>query len=251
MDKTWLTQYQNQFIDEVFEKNSHPEFMNNIDPIGKLNPREVMNVYQNDYFARLQDALGENYEAVWAVVGDEEFFKLGREYIEKNPSRAPDLTPYGENFPAFIKEHSLGEEFPFLPELAIFEREFWKLFHAAPFHSEFNFSTLTEDILGQSRFEFTENLRLFSWSLSLYDIWEQRHEGFNDGEFDFSAPQSIALYKTTDGVKAWNFNQASSEVLKNLISGKTVSESIEVADLVPQDLQLLFSFLSSEGVIAN
>ena len=69
----------------IISQKIDPQLLNGIIPGGNLSTQEALEVYLNGYPARLTDALGQVYEAVWPVLGDEEFFRVCREYILKYP----------------------------------------------------------------------------------------------------------------------------------------------------------------------
>ena len=93
---------------------------------GTLNPDDAITVYAQDYQARLRDALSQNYEATWLIMGDEEFFEYADIYIRKYPSHLSNLTNYGEEFPELL---GTNPELVDASKMAMFERAFWRAFH--------------------------------------------------------------------------------------------------------------------------
>ena len=78
-----MKKFQKNFVNGVVNGNLSEYLESKIIPVGSLNQKQVLQVYTNDYYARLTEALGESFEAIWAVLGDEEFFKVCHEYIKK------------------------------------------------------------------------------------------------------------------------------------------------------------------------
>ncbi|MFX5734457.1 DNA-binding domain-containing protein, partial [Acinetobacter baumannii] len=85
--------------------------------------------YRRGYRARLTEALGETYEAVWRVLGDEEFFSATRSFIAEEPSRSYNLSDYGQRFPDFLSAR-YQQEAGFLGHLAHLEWAFKSCFHS-------------------------------------------------------------------------------------------------------------------------
>ena len=59
-------------------------------------------IYRNAYYARLTEALQQDYEAIHVLLGDEEFEKLCRHYIDTYPSRSPSLRWFGQYMHDFV-----------------------------------------------------------------------------------------------------------------------------------------------------
>ncbi len=71
-------------------------------PSKTLTPKERMQAYQYAYFARLEDALTSDYEAVKHFLGDEEFEDISRRYFEQYPSKSYTLNVAGAHFSEFL-----------------------------------------------------------------------------------------------------------------------------------------------------
>jgi hypothetical protein len=86
--------------------------------------RERLAVYANAYFARIHDALREDYGALHAALGDGGFRDLARLYLMAHPPSAFSLRFAGEQLPAFLAG-PIGEPFlqrwPFAAALAALE----------------------------------------------------------------------------------------------------------------------------------
>ncbi|MDO8494631.1 MAG: DNA-binding domain-containing protein [Deltaproteobacteria bacterium] len=127
-----LADFQKRFVRSVLRSKSDPALAKTIRPGGTLpGPAAVLKVHREGYFARLTEQLGETYEAVWSVLGDQKFFQLCREYIRKHPSIFYNLSDYGAEFPLFLEKQKEAKKFPFLPDLALFEWGFKEVFHGA------------------------------------------------------------------------------------------------------------------------
>lgn len=79
------------------------------------------------YFARIRDALREDFPACCAVVGAEAFTALVRRYLSAHPPHRFSLRYAGEQLAAFLATDPLRHEYPYLADLARFE---WALIGA-------------------------------------------------------------------------------------------------------------------------
>jgi hypothetical protein len=90
-------------------------------PSKYLSPKERMQAYQYAYFARLEDALSGDYEAVKHFLGEDEFERISRLYFEHYPSKSYTLNVAGVHFPEFLTTiHHKKQDF--IVELARLEQ---------------------------------------------------------------------------------------------------------------------------------
>ncbi|WP_290736523.1 DNA-binding domain-containing protein [Halobacteriovorax sp. JY17] len=242
-----LKDFQEIFIKSVQSGDNSLEGL--IVPGGSLSKTEAVKVYSGDYYARLQDALGENYEAVWTVVGDDDFYSIGQEYIRKYPSELRDLTSYGEIFPDFLESLEIIDDYPFLRELALFEKEFWTIFHCERESFEVDWEKYLQDF-STLEFEFSKNLRIFKWNYRVNDIFQYRTTGFTDPDFDYDNPQSIMLYKGGANNTVKEITEENFLIIQELMNGKNLEEVIDTLDinLKEEDIQSTFSLLQQSRV---
>ncbi len=237
-----LREFQERFIHSVQGRGN--TILDYIAPGGKLTREDSISVYSSDYYARLQDALGENYEAVWAVVGDEEFYSLGQKYIRSHPSTLKDLTSYGNKFHDFLSKLEISKDYPFLVELAKFETEFWSVFHSKRESYIVNWQNYLEHFSGLS-FNFSNNFKIFSWDYQVYGVFECRSTGFGDISLDIEKPQSVMLYKKGKNNIVQEISQKSFSIIKCLMDGECLEQIIENTEIEidESDIQTTFSLL--------
>ena len=88
----------------------------------QLGPEERIDIYAHMYFARLLDALYEDFPRVAAFLGFERFRDLVGAYLKEHSSSHPSVRYIGRHFAAFLDTQAdIGEEFPFLADLARLE----------------------------------------------------------------------------------------------------------------------------------
>jgi hypothetical protein len=81
---------------------------------------ERLDVYANMYFFRLRDILAEDFEKVHDVIGDDRFHNLTTDYLLACTPNDPNIRNVGRRFPAFVADHALGQQIPWLGDLASF-----------------------------------------------------------------------------------------------------------------------------------
>lgn len=89
---------------------------------GALSREERIGIYARMYFARLLDALHEDFPRVAAYLGWERFQALVRAYLTAHPSTHPSVRNIGRCFADFLAvQAEIQAELPFLPDLARLE----------------------------------------------------------------------------------------------------------------------------------
>jgi hypothetical protein len=87
-----------------------------------------LDIYANMYFFRLLEVLRDDYAKVAGAVGDHAFHDLITDYLAACPPAHPSIAQAGARLPAFLQEHPLARERPWLPALARLERAHTELF---------------------------------------------------------------------------------------------------------------------------
>jgi len=112
--------------------NLQKEFQNYVFKRGERMEREVvgtrrasaktrLGIYSGAYRLRLLEALDTDYPALRALAGDDEFEKLGYDYIESHPSPYYNMRWYGGELAEFLKITPPYNKHPALSEMAAFE----------------------------------------------------------------------------------------------------------------------------------
>jgi hypothetical protein len=63
-----------------------------------------LNVYRQSYFARLIECVADDYPALQYMLGEDGFAELAQAYVEKYPSRNPNLNYYSRHLATFLRE---------------------------------------------------------------------------------------------------------------------------------------------------
>ncbi|MBJ7553754.1 DNA-binding domain-containing protein [Marinomonas spartinae] len=115
------------FKSALFSQDSR--FYNEI-KAGSLAEKETrLNVYRNNVFVSLIEALSDIFPVTHSVVGDDFFRAMARAYIVEHPPSSPILREYGQHFSDFIRGFEAANSLPFLADLAALERNLLTLTH--------------------------------------------------------------------------------------------------------------------------
>ena len=119
-----LHELQHGFVQAVFDKTdakkSRSDFNQTIIADGLSGERRLQ-VYSNNIYRGLTDALIAVYPVIYRLVGEEFFRYMGREYIVSHPSQSGDLHKFGDQLEAFIKDFEPASGLIYLPDVAKLE----------------------------------------------------------------------------------------------------------------------------------
>ncbi|MGE4107779.1 MAG: DNA-binding domain-containing protein [Bacteriovoracia bacterium] len=220
---------------------------------GTLELQEAVEVYSAGYPARLFEALGETYETIWKVLGDEDFQSLCMAYIEKHPSQYRNLSDYGDDFSDYIRDYFPEDKVrDLLVDLAKFEWTFKEGFHVK-FEKSFEFTSLKYINPIELQFQLLSSLSTLSLRFSVHKL--HGIEGDADRFLEIlslPSPVSLALIRSQNGVATKEISSPLLEFLQTL-----TSKSFNLDDLAsfcgfnPEKVQCLIREMASLGFLAH
>lgn len=232
-----LKEIQSKFIDRVYKGEESSSLEEIITPAGKLNHRESLEVYAEDYEVRMLEALKENYEKVAERIGAETFYMLYCDFKKSHKSHSYDLGRYGDEFPEFIRNHPISLKRPHLHLLAQMDLAFREIFH-----SLLEPGLTAEELQGTSEsstLEFLKNLKAFHAPVPLWKA-------------DYTNERSFFLFRTEEGVNYFPISKNQYTLFLNLQRGQPLSEAIgTLKDIAAEEVQELFEFLSVNRLIKS
>ena len=145
----------------------------NGDPV--LPAARRLDIYANMYFFRLLDALKEDFPTVRSVVGTDDFHNLITDYLLRHPPTHPSLRYAGQFLPGFVREHRLGQAWPFLGDLARFEWALADAFDAAdaPVLTPSTLAAVAPDAWAGLRFCLTPSVQLLALEWAVLESWQR------------------------------------------------------------------------------
>src|ERR1700720_2659506 len=95
----------------------------------RLSAEDRVDIYANMYFYRLLDVLKEDFPAMLRVLGDDNFHNLATGYLLEYPPTEPSVLHCGRHLAAYLHNHPLSKDAPYLTHLAALERAVVEVFH--------------------------------------------------------------------------------------------------------------------------
>lgn len=122
---TQISSLQSQFQNAILVLDD--EFEDKIVATERVGVKRRIGIYADAYRFRLIECLQDSYSALHTVLGDDEFERLCRSYIESFTPHHYSVRWYGDRLSKFLGEIAPYRDHPYLAELAEFE---WKLMDA-------------------------------------------------------------------------------------------------------------------------
>lgn len=88
-------------------------------------------VHRNNVVCSLVDALAETFPVVQALVGEDFFRAMAREFVAAHPPRTRVLAHYGDELAGFVERFAPARGLPWLADVARLEHARVRAFHAA------------------------------------------------------------------------------------------------------------------------
>lgn len=174
-----LRSLQRDFSRHVFGDESTDFFITHIKANG-LNPARRLNVYRNNAYANLSNALRTTYPVVGRLVGDGFFRYAVHHYVGQHPSCAGDLHQFGAAFANFLATFEPATGLPYLPDVARLEWAYKQAFYAAEAEL-FSFEALAKlppESYEELKFALDPAVRLLASKYPILRIWQVNQDGF-------------------------------------------------------------------------
>lgn len=187
-------------------------------------------VYNGGYLERLVEVLQGDFGAVQHGLGEPAFRALVARYLQRHPSRHPNLNQLGRAFPAFVRTQRTLPQRAFVAELAQLELAVSRAFDAA------EFTPLAADALaavppakrGAIRLAANPSLQLLAFRHPV-DVW---YQAWKEGApIAVPAPQRswLAVHRRDDRVWRHRLSQPQFAVLSALVDGQPLETALAKA----------------------
>ena len=198
-----------------------------------LTGKRRIQIYRNNLFVTLTDALRAVYPVVEKLVGDGFFRFAAHEFIHRYPSQHGNLHLFGHEFATFLSEFPAAEAHAYLPDVARLEWAQHEVYHAAE-HAPLEPQSLTA--IDPDRYEslcFTLHpaRRLLHSPYPVVRIWEVNQPDFDgDQTVDLSAPGDCVLVLRINGeIEFHTLVAAEHQFLAAISNGNTLGQAVAAA----------------------
>ena len=140
-----------------------------------------LNIYRNNVFTNLREALRALFPVIDKLVGAEFFNYTADEYIRRYPSPAGDLNQFGAHLAEFLIAFEPAAGLPYLPDVARLEWLAHKVYHAGE-HSGMaieQLATVAPERYGDLHFILNPACALLVSAYPVHRIWHVNQPGYD------------------------------------------------------------------------
>lgn len=203
---------------------------------------ERLDVYFNNVYDNLRDALRDVYPVVERLVGERFFSHAATQYIRQYPSTSGDVQQFGGSFPSFLAGFGPASSLIYLPDTARLEWAMHEVFHAAD-HTPLavdRLASVAEADCATLCFVINPACRLLASSFPVLRIWEvNQPSAASDQHVDANSGGDFLLIRRRRfAVEVQPLEQAAFTMLQSLSTGATVAQAYDDALLIDDGFQL-------------
>lgn len=250
-----LRELQAHFSANLFDADE-TDILGSILP-GPFEPGQRTQIYRNNVYTGLTNALRALYPVIESLVGEGFFLYACNQYITRFPSTSGDLHAYGSNFSRFLGEFEPAWGLPYLPDVAQLEWYYHEAYHAAD-TTEFDFQALA--FISPEKYEtlcFTLNptSRLMQSTFPVVDIWRVNQPDYTgDQALDLSAGGvNVLLLRSKEEIELHTINEADYRMLHAMMKGEQLDGCLDAALAIDRtfDLNIFLSKYINNNTIAG
>jgi len=226
-----LQESQSKFAESLCYQ--HDEFTKQIKETQQISPLQRLQVYRNSFVMGVTEALAITYQYTLALVGEEFFNSISREFIIKQPPKENNIINYGVGFDCYLQGLHQLTDMPYIAEMARFE---WLLENTSNTQIEpgqldlLALAELPESSLSNLKFTIAKQVNLFQSEQDIYQLYQMLINNSVD-EMDLNTSCYLALKKHPDfRVELIDLTPTQFLLLKQIKEGK------KLAEIVPSEL---------------
>lgn len=200
---------------------------------GAFAPAQRTQVYRNNVYTSLTDALRAIYPVVERLVGDGFFLYASHEFITRFPSAEGNLHAFGAEFPAHLAGFGPARGLPYLPDVARLEWHYHEVYHEAEAGGldAGALRAFAPEQYAGLRFRLHPAHRLMHSAHPVLDIWRVNQPDFQgDQSVDLDAGGvQLLLLRSGEDVAIHPLGPGEYRMLTELARCRTLGESVEAA----------------------
>nr|WP_315235389.1 DNA-binding domain-containing protein [uncultured Albidiferax sp.] len=216
-------------------------------------PAVRFNVYRNNVVVSLVDALATSFPVVLALVGDDFFRAMVRQFVQAHPPRTRVMAWYGAELPDFIAGFAPVASLPYLADVARLERARVRAYHAAdaePLPPQALQAALADpQQLPQLRLGLDPSLQLLASPYAICDLWAAHQGLLPMAKIDPYQAQTALVLRNGWEVEVLEIPAASAACIQALQQGDSLLTAASVAPTL--DLPTTLALLIRQQLITH
>ena len=193
-----LIELQRNFTQCLFDNNLHADYLP-LDDATKSTNDQRLDIYRNNIFYSLKNALAELYPVFKRLTGDDFFNGAGLAYLNMYPPEQASMVNFGKTFPEFLEKFEYASNYKWLADIAQLELAWHQSYHEADTVSltPADLAHIPPHKLADMNLRLHPSFRLINSKYPIYKIWLANQDGVdNDETIDLDAGGDIlCLYR--------------------------------------------------------
>lgn len=210
---------------------------------GVFSTARHLQVYRNNTFANLTDALAAVYPVVQRLVGDDFFAYAADRFIRRYPPRSGNLHDFGGELPEFIATFEPAAHLVYLPDVARLEWARHEAFHAADVRplAVSRLAQVPAVRYDELVFALHPSARLLASPYPILRIWEVNQPDFDgDGAVDLHQDgERVLVIRRQLDVTIERVAPGDFELLRCFASAASLGAAFEAALAADPDFDLM------------
>jgi hypothetical protein len=198
-------------------------------------------VYRNNVFASLVEALATRFPVCVSLVGEEFFRATARTFVEMCPPRSPLMMEYGDRFGDFIDLFPPARSLPYLADVARLEAARTRAYHAAdaePLSAD-ELAALPPCAWEDTRVVIHPSVQIVRSPYSVVTVWEAHAATVTPPEIDASVPEDALVVRPGLEVEVHRLPPGAAMFLTKLVEGASFREAARKAAASDRDFDLV------------
>lgn len=223
-----------------------------IRPNDRMTVADRLQVYNGAYLARLKEVLAGDFPAVQYAVGEHAFHHLVASYLERRPSRHPNLNQLGRAFPEFVARRRKLAHRAFAADLARLERMVSESFDAPEFEplDTKELEALVPEQWAAAVLELNPSVRLAAFRHPVNDFY-QRFKDEEQPPVPEPGASRVVTYRKGDRVWRMRLTKPMHAVLAAIGRGEALAQALGRAAGAGADVGRWFREWSGDGLFSG
>lgn len=197
---------------------------------GRFPAEQLLQIYRNNFIISLSEVLEATYPCVKAMVGEECFQQLARQYVLTHALQQSDVSTYGEGLDNTIEAiNDLHQPLPYLADLARLEWQVDCASRQAEVAPQFPFEKLQgikEDVFANLQLTVPESTYYLDSDYAIVTLWQHiTQDEFED--MDINRPESAIVQRRPDQLLVMPVNRPATALVQLSQQRKCLGEADE------------------------
>ena len=234
-----LAEFQSRFKEAVFNPTPGASIIDWVDDDGLVEDR--LNVYRNNVFYSLSDALSDFYPVVTKLVGEDFFWAMAAAFVRDYPPKSGRILEYGAGFPGFIATFEPAKSLVYLSDVAQLEWAWHEAYHAADAEAldPAELQKFPPERMADLTFTLHPSAQRLLSPYPIDRIWVMNQDGAEEETLNLEIGSAyILVIRPDEEVEIRSFTLGGYAFLEALYKGQTLGEAFEIAAAKEPDLDL-------------